>query len=132
MTPVVADTHALIWFFFTPQTLSKRAFEALNDAVQSGGIYLTSISIVEIVYLIEKGKLPSNSLQRLITELYHPKTAFEIVPLDLVISTTMQQIPRVDVPDMPDRIIAATALHRGLPLVTKDHRIQSTAINCIW
>lgn len=66
MTPVVADTHALIWFLFTPQTLSKRAFEALNDAVQSGGIYLASISIVEIVYLIEKGKLPSNSLQRLI------------------------------------------------------------------
>ncbi len=33
---------------------------------------------------------------------------------------------------MPDRIIAATALHLGLPLVTRDHRIRASSVTTIW
>ncbi len=33
---------------------------------------------------------------------------------------------------MPDRIIAATALHLGLPLVTRDRRLQAAIIQTIW
>jgi predicted nucleic acid-binding protein len=37
------------------------------------------------------------------------------------------------VPDMPDRIIAATALSLSLPLVTRDAKIQAvTTIQTIW
>ncbi|PJB74400.1 MAG: PIN domain nuclease, partial [Armatimonadetes bacterium CG_4_9_14_3_um_filter_58_7] len=35
-------------------------------------------------------------------------------------------------PDMPDRIIAATALHLGLSLVTRDSKIQGCGIPTIW
>ena len=41
-------------------------------------------------------------------------------------------VSRDVVPDMPDGIIAATALHLGLPLVTRDQRIQSAGIKTIW
>ena len=37
----------------------------------------------------------------------------------------MSQIPRDVVPDMPDRIIAATALSNSLPLVTRDLKIRA-------
>jgi predicted nucleic acid-binding protein len=33
---------------------------------------------------------------------------------------------------MPDRIIAATALHLDFPLVTHDQRIQTSGIKTIW
>jgi len=36
------------------------------------------------------------------------------------------------VPDMPDRIIAATALHLDLPLVTRDRAIQAAGLKAIW
>jgi PIN domain nuclease of toxin-antitoxin system len=37
------------------------------------------------------------------------------------------------VPDMPDRIIAATALLLGLPLLARDRRIgQLTSIHSLW
>jgi predicted nucleic acid-binding protein len=36
------------------------------------------------------------------------------------------------VPEMPDRIIAATAIHLGVPLVTRDRRLQSAGIQTIW
>ena len=39
---------------------------------------------------------------------------------------------RAQVPDMPDRIIAATALSLGLPLVTRDGRIRDSGIRTIW
>ncbi|MEK7833969.1 MAG: PIN domain-containing protein [Acidobacteriota bacterium] len=41
------------------------------------------------------------------------------------VADSLSQIPRTTVPDMPDRIIAATALTLGLPLVTCDHKIRA-------
>jgi PIN domain nuclease of toxin-antitoxin system len=35
-------------------------------------------------------------------------------------------------PDLPDRIIAATALRLNLPLVTRDRKIQASQVNSIW
>jgi predicted nucleic acid-binding protein len=43
-----------------------------------------------------------------------------------------KRIPRNVVADMPDRIIAATALHLGLPLITRDRHLQSAGIQTIW
>lgn len=41
--------------------------------------------------------------------------------------------PRSTVPEMPDRIIAATALYLHIPLITKDHKIQALqSIQTIW
>jgi predicted nucleic acid-binding protein len=44
----------------------------------------------------------------------------------------MAQIPRDVVPDLPDRMIAATAVHLGLPLVTADHRIRAASLATVW
>lgn len=45
----------------------------------------------------------------------------------------MIEIPRATVPDMPDRIIAATALHLDLPLITSDTDIRKlTNIEVVW
>ncbi|HLA78333.1 MAG TPA: hypothetical protein VJU18_12195 [Vicinamibacteria bacterium] len=41
-------------------------------------------------------------------------------------------IPRESVPDMPDRIIAATALQVGVPLVTRDGRIRASGLDVVW
>ncbi|HDQ72545.1 MAG TPA: hypothetical protein ENN19_10675 [Chloroflexi bacterium] len=36
------------------------------------------------------------------------------------ISLKVKEIPRQQVPDLPDRIIAATALYLDVPLITRD------------
>jgi len=33
---------------------------------------------------------------------------------------------------MPDRIIAATALHLGVPLISRDRRISLSAVATVW
>jgi len=41
-------------------------------------------------------------------------------------------ILRDSVPDMPDRIIAATAKHLDLPLISKDSRMPLSGVRIIW
>jgi len=133
MTAVVADTHVIIWLLFNPKQLSSKALAALEGAVATGDpIYVPSISVVEVAYLTEKGKLQREVFDRLIGELGRPDSGLVVVPLDLEVALALQQVQREEVPDMPDRIIAATASYMGLPLVTRDMRIRSSAVTTVW
>lgn len=107
----------------------------MSDLAIGGGfvIILPTISIVEIVYLIEKGRLVPQTLTSLMQVLKLPNSSFILQGLTEDIAQTVAQIPRSIVPEMPDRIIAATALHFNLPLITEDHKIQALKnITTIW
>ena len=134
MPSVVADTHTLIWYIFELPRLSPAALTALEQAVNQGNsIYFSAITIVEISYLIERGRLAAEVLTRVLNAADDPNVGILLAPLDRNISATIQQIDRATVPDMPDRIIAATALSLSLPLVTRDAKIQAlTTIQTIW
>ncbi len=130
----LADTHASVWYLFAAPELSAVAKNFMDMAAASGGlIFVPTISIIEIVYLTEKGKLLPQTLPRLIQVVTLPNSSFSFIELNSGIAQTLSQIPRSTVPDMPDRIIAATALHLSLPLVTKDRKIQALqSIQTIW
>jgi PIN domain nuclease of toxin-antitoxin system len=133
MSACVADTHALIWYLLQDPRLSPMALATMQNAAVAGdAVFVPSISLVEIVYLIEKGRFPATLLPRVVNALNNPLRELETVSLTEAIAQTVRQIPRNIVPDMPDRIIAATALHLNLPLVTADHKIQAAAIQTIW
>ena len=133
MSAVVVDTHALIWMLSEPSKLSPAAVNAIKRAVdEREAIYFSTISIVEIRYLIEKGRFPETLLDKLLLDMNKAGTSLEIVALTEEIALTLRKIPRDIVPDMPDRIIAATALELGLPLVTRDHKIIASGIPTIW
>jgi PIN domain nuclease of toxin-antitoxin system len=133
MAALVVDTHAAVWYLLNARSLSANAQKAMDDAAKAGDpVYLPSISLVEVVYLVEKGKLPAVVLERLTAALSEPDPAFLIASLDLPVVLALPRISRDVVPDMPDRIIAATALHLGLPLVTRDSEISRTGIATLW
>jgi predicted nucleic acid-binding protein len=44
----------------------------------------------------------------------------------------MRRIPRGAVPDMPDRIIAATAVSLGIPVISRDGQIRASYLQTIW
>ena len=118
----VLDTHAAVWYLLKSPSLSSNALHAIERAQQSGEpVFVPSICLVEIIYLVEKGRLPMVALDRLMVAFDTQSTAFRVAPLDVHTAMFMKQIPRDAVPDMPDRIIAATALRPGLPLVSRDH-----------
>ena len=132
MPDVVVDTHVAIWRLTEPQNLSAAAESAVDAAETNGVIYVSAITIVELVYLTEKGKIPMDVLHLLRDALDDTTTAYQLVEISRAIADAVALIPRVTVPDMPDRILTATALQMNLPLVTADHQIQASGIHTIW
>jgi len=133
MASIVVDTHTVIWYLLASSKISSAATAVLDEAIMAGdAVYVPSISVVEVVYLVEKGKLPEVAFERLTNALDDPYSRFALVPLDLDIVRTIRKIPKEVIPDLPDRIITATALHLDLPLVTRNLRIHSTPVRTIW
>jgi PIN domain nuclease of toxin-antitoxin system len=134
MTAVVADTHTIVWYMAEPEKLSVNATQALEQAVNTGHfIYISAISIVEICYLVERHRLPRLVLQNLLEASDTFDGIIITLPLNRIIAEILREIPRETVPDMPDKIIAATALHLGIPLVTRDGKIRAlTNIETLW
>lgn len=132
MVTVVVDTHAVLWYLLGDARLSSRG-RAFLDRIARGGdlAAISSITLAEIVYLIEKQRVPRESFTR-VTDALTPGSLFVEVPFDRAVARAMFLISRVQVPDMPDRIIVATALHLGVPLISRDGRIRASNVETVW
>ena len=95
-------------------------------------IVVPSVCLVELTYLIEKGRIPPGTRQILIDVLDGPDDPYVLKPLDRSVADALQTVPRSEVPDLPDRIIAATALALRLPRVGRDHKIRASQVQTIW
>lgn len=133
MSRVVVDTHVAVWALTNRRLLSAAATAALTAADTNGEIIISAITLIELTYLTEKGRLAPTVLTTVQSAIDDPTTAFRFVSIDRAITDALSQIPRAVVPDMPDRIIAATALSLGLPLVTRDTEISKlTNVTLVW
>ena len=58
----VADTHTALWYLFDDERLSVPAGDFIDQsAAVRRRIVVSAISLAEIVYLIEKSRLPANA-----------------------------------------------------------------------
>jgi PIN domain nuclease of toxin-antitoxin system len=130
---VIADTHAIIWYLLDSPRLSAPAL-AQFEACRTEGVTIgvASISIVEIVYLADKGRIPARTIPLLEESLERQPSLLEIVPLTQSIALAVRQVPREQVPDLPDRVIAATAVHLDVPLISRDRKIRLSDVATIW
>ena len=62
----------------------------------------------------------------------NPKHVFKEAPFTSDVVKAMQQVSREDVPDMPDRIVAATAVYLGVPLISRDSNIRASNVQTVW
>jgi PIN domain nuclease of toxin-antitoxin system len=95
-------------------------------------IVVSAISLAEIVYLIEKNRLPARAYAGMKAALDDPDHGFKEAPFTVEIVDAMKQVPRADVPDMPDRIVAATAVYFDIPVLSRDGKIHASNVRIIW
>jgi PIN domain nuclease of toxin-antitoxin system len=121
----VADTHTALWYLYDDARLSVAAGDFIDQAAAAGSqIVVSSISLAEIVYLIEKNRLPTNAYADLRAAMADPDHVFKEAPFTVEIVDAMRQVPRADVPDMPDRIVAATGVYFGAAVISRDGHIR--------
>jgi hypothetical protein len=61
-----------------------------------------------------------------------PDGVFNLLELGRAVVLGMKSIERRMIPDLPDRIFSAMALSLGVPLITKDGKIQRSSVTTIW
>jgi len=133
MIVAVADTHTAVWYLLDDPRLSAVGASAIDEAVVSRfKIAISAISLAELVYLVEKGRLPLSAYEDLLRAVNDPEHVFVEAPLTYQIVQSMRLVSRIEVPDMPDRIIAATGIYLGVPVISRDRRIRGASLKTIW
>ena len=133
MIAAVADTHVALWYLLRNPRLSGPARNFIDHTAAEGDeIALSPISLAEIVYLTEKNRLPVEVYDELRKAPADPGFVIEEAPFTSAIVDAMRLVPRSDIPDMPDRIVAATAVYFGVPVISCDGRIRASNIRTIW
>jgi PIN domain nuclease of toxin-antitoxin system len=129
----VIDTHTTIWYLNADARLSGRAKRFIDEAGRRGmPVLISAISLVEVVYLCEKGRITLDSLARLEEALRLQDSALRVADLTMAIALAVGRVIRDEVPDMPDRIIPGTALFFGVPVISRDRKIKTSAVETIW
>jgi hypothetical protein len=77
---------------------------------------VSSLTLAEIVYLMEKRRIPAHTLENALAVLRDPEHEVVEVPFDS------------EVPDLPDRIVSAT----GYALRSSGDQIRASQIRTIW
>ena len=133
MIAAIADTHTAIWYLFSDPRLGRVASAFIDETIARGDqIGLSSISLAEMVYLVEKGRIETSALDDTLAALADPSAVLHQIPLDESIVLKMRDVSRKDIPDLPDRVVAATALLYSVPVLSCDGRIRSSNIHWIW
>ena len=130
---IVLDTQAWLWLAADEQKLSKKAASAISRADRSSGLGLPAIAVWEAVWLHRRRRLSTTlPLRDWLARLFG-LTSVQVLPLTPEICALAAELPSTMSSDPCDRLIAATALHHGSPLVTADEKIRASGcVQTIW
>ena len=105
----------------------------MESAAASGNnIAVSPISLAEVLYLIEKGRLEPSIYGLLKSALASSAYVIEEASFNVHVVDAMATIPREVVPDLPDRIVSATAVYLGVPVISSDRRIHASGVRTVW
>ena len=128
---IVLDTHA--WLFWVDDNLKEFPRPVLRKMRKADTLGVSVISCWEIAMLVAKQRLSFRiDVKDWIDQaLQYP--GMRLLNLDPDIAVLSTRLPGEFHGDPADRIIVATCMKHGAPLITKDRRIHSWGrIKTIW
>ncbi|NTV68106.1 MAG: type II toxin-antitoxin system VapC family toxin [Chlorobaculum sp.] len=130
---IVVDTHVIIWDALRPELLSDNATKALSQANENDGILFCEISLWEIAMLVKKGRLSLGTSYQEFIRLVLLSKNYQLQGITPEIAELSTQLSEDINNDPADRIIAATSLVMGIPLITADRNLnQADSLTTIW
>lgn len=122
MSRFVTDTQALVKFMMGKKVINDQSHQAYRSADRGeAAIIIPAIVLMEMLYLFEKNRIGVGLLQ---TEELFKSQNYQFEPLSFDILKTAAEID--DIPELHDRLIAATAKYLDLPVITNDPQIRAS------
>jgi len=126
---LLLDTHIWLWSLLEPNRLKKRV--AIELEKPSNELWLSPISIWEMLILVEKGRILLDRHPEEWVRNVFRKVPFKEAPLNHEVAIKSRALD-LSHNDPADRFLAATACVYDLILVTADERmVHSTDINIL-
>lgn len=125
MSPLLVDTHTLLWWRADERRLSSAALAAMEDG--SVRLFYSAASVWEIAIKHAKGRLevPDGLLDTM------GQRGFSELPIlsdHAILAGSLPAHHR----DPFDRMLVAQAQCEGLTLVTRDPRIAAYEVSTLW
>jgi len=128
---ILLDTHVLVWMSSEPKRLSAKARHKILEARRTTGMSVASITLWELAWLAENHRITySGSVESFVRETI---SRVSVRPVSPEIAALAVRLPDRYPKDPSDRLIGATAILMGVPLLTADESIaRSGIVETIW
>jgi PIN domain nuclease of toxin-antitoxin system len=128
----VTDTHALIWMASDERRVGGRARQLFASAsAGEAQLFVPTLALVEIGEAVHRGRFsPAAGFDEWVRELLSAP-GFRAVDLTLAIVRRANGLYAI--PERGDRLLVATALELGCPLISRDRTIAASGlVAIIW
>jgi len=119
---IVLDTATWLWRASDPKRLTTSARRAIDEAERA---LVCAISVWEVAMLVAKRRIRLDRPVEQWVDIALALPGIQLAPLEPAIAVRSTKLPGEFHPDPADRIIVATALENGVPIITPDGRIRS-------
>jgi PIN domain nuclease of toxin-antitoxin system len=122
------DTHTFLWAIAEDEKLSRRARQIYTS---SSDLWLSVVSVWEILIKVETGKLPLPEPAGPYLTKKLAKEQIEILPVTLNHVLEIEALPPHH-RDPFDRMLIAQCIQEGWPIITADPQFARYPVDVIW
>jgi PIN domain nuclease of toxin-antitoxin system len=121
---LLLDTHIALWLDSGDERLRLSTRELIDGCWRKGGIiFLSAVTVWEIALLVDTGRIDLDVPIEAWVKRFVERPGIEAVPLQHGPASRAYRLHHLEHRDPADRLLIATAVDLGCPLVTYDERI---------
>jgi PIN domain nuclease of toxin-antitoxin system len=126
---VLLDTHTLLWAALSPSSLSRKTRTIIAD--EANVILVSAASAWELATKVRLGKLPG--AETLETEFLNvvDDAGYTLLAMEAADALRAGRLPG-EHRDPFDRMLAAQAIARDIPILSNDVRLDVFSVSRIW